>query len=434
MSSGRRGRARVLSAFVGGVVLVQPLAGCGAAGASHGVSGQQQAEQPATATSAAAKTAPAACVSAAVSTLGGVAQRVYRDVSSGRVVSQEVTRVARSTALVEAVRRDDPAAARAALREVTQGQVTGIRVMRGSRTLAAVGSADGIAPARGTLRDAQGRTVGTFVLTLVGTNGYTGTVAGLTASQVVVRSGSRQLVGSPSLTPGPASIPDRGGVVYRGIAYQVWSFTGEAFPSGKVRISLLVPGSAALACGSTAAATAAATIGQVGVRIYRDELVSQRVRSVVRYVERSRVFGEAVRRGDAVATREAIIGFFRTHLHVVRVRVTRGGGVLIDEGGPHVLAPVAGVVRGAHGGVVGRFQLAVQDDLGYMLLARSFTGAQVLMRVGGRQVMGSLTPGPASVPDRGRVVYRGVAYQVSSFVGTAFPSGVLRISLLVAEG
>jgi hypothetical protein len=45
-------------------------------------------------------------------------------------------------------------------------------------------------------------------------------------------------------------------------------------------------------------------------------------------------------------------------------------------------------------------------------------------------VMGTLRPGPASIPDRGRVVYRGTTYQAYSFVGEAFPSGPLRISLL----
>jgi hypothetical protein len=105
-----------------------------------------------------------------------------------------------------------------------------------------------------------------------------------------------------------------------------------------------------------------------------------------------------------------------------------------DLGGPFVLAPVQGVVRGPNGHVRGHFLLAVQDDMGYMLLAHSFTGAEVLMRVGSRQVMGTLNPGPESTPDRGAVSYAGVKYQAFSFLGTAFPSGALRISLLVRAG
>ena len=91
-----------------------------------------------------------------------------------------------------------------------------------------------------------------------------------------------------------------------------------------------------------------------------------------------------------------------------------------------------GTLRSA-GKVVGHFSFAIQDDAGYMKLAHRFTGADVLMRTGAKQVMGTLDPGPASVPDRGTVSYRGSDYQAYSFIGEAFPSGPLRISLLVAQ-
>ena len=103
---------------------------------------------------------------------------------------------------------------------------------------------------------------------------------------------------------------------------------------------------------------------------------------------------------------------------------------MIDEGGPYALAPVHGTLRSG-GRVVGDFEMAIQDDAGYLKLAHLFTGAQVLMRTGSRQVMGTLSPGPASVPDRGEVTYRGRTYQAYSFIGEAFPDGPLRISLLL---
>ena len=52
------------------------------------------------------------------------------------------------------------------------------------------------------------------------------------------------------------------------------------------------------------------------------------------------------------------------------------------------------------------------------------------MRIGSKQVMGTLDPGPAQVPDRGTVGYRGHTYRRYSFTAKAFPSGPLRISLL----
>ena len=106
-----------------------------------------------------------------------------------------------------------------------------------------------------------------------------------------------------------------------------------------------------------------------------------------------------------------------------------GSQLLADVGGPYALAPVHGTLRSG-GRVVGHFTTAIQDDAGYLKLARLFTGADVLMRAGARQVMGTLSPGPASVPDRGVVSYGGRSYQAYSFTGEAFPSGPLRISLL----
>jgi len=172
------------------------------------------------------------------------------------------------------------------------------------------------------------------------------------------------------------------------------------------------------------------TLGHVGELVYQEELHSPDVSATVRHIESSTAFQRAVAAGNSEATRAAIIGFFEQHIHVVRVRVTIGGRLLVDEGGPYVLAPVHGTVRSG-GRVVGHFEMAIQDDAGYLKLAHLFTGAEVLMRTGGRQVMGTLSPGPATIPDRGAVSYGGRSYEAYSFTGEAFPSGPLRISLLL---
>ena len=143
----------------------------------------------------------------------------------------------------------------------------------------------------------------------------------------------------------------------------------------------------------------------------------------------------AVADRDPPAIRAAIVSFFAAHIHVVRVRVyavepSGAQRFLYDLGGPYVLAPAHGSVRSA-GKLVGRFSMAIQDDAGYVKLARRFTGAEVLLRRGSAQVMGSLDPGPQHVPDRGSLEYRGQRYAAYSFTGEAFPSGPLRISLLV---
>ena len=203
------------------------------------------------------------------------------------------------------------------------------------------------------------------------------------------------------------------------------------FPSGGLQIVLLVP-STTIACPSSTAQAQVETLGHVGERIYQEELHSPDVSATVRHIESSSTFQQAVAAKNAAGTRAAIVEFFEQHIHVVRVRVSTSAGLLVDVGGPYVLAPVHGAVRSG-GKVVGQFEMAIQDDAGYLKLAHLFTGAEVLMRTGTRQVMGTLSPGPATVPGRGPVSYEGHTYQGYSFTGEAFPSGPLRISLLLAS-
>jgi len=269
-----------------------------------------------------------------------------------------------------------------------------------------------------------------------GANGYAQTVSGLLHAQVIVRSGGRQLIAT--VHPAPELAPGERQLSYDGTQYRVDKFAARAFPERPASITLLAPSASVSAVcarrGATPAQAQAATYGLVAERVYYAEHEGSKAELLLHYAEHSRPFREAVLAGNATATRAAIIGFFRSHLHIVRVRVIRGGKLLLDVGGPHVLAPIPGVIRNARGQVAAHFLMAIQDDLGFQILSRAFTGAQVVMREGTRQVMGSLSPGPATIPNRGRVVYRGASYQTYSFMAEAFPSGPLRISLLFAEG
>ena len=130
--------------------------------------------------------------------------------------------------------------------------------------------------------------------------------------------------------------------------------------------------------------------------------------------------------------REAVTSLVFSHTHVVRLRVTRGSDVLADVGGPDILAPVSGSLRRG-GRTVGRYILSVQDDLGYVKLVTRFTGVPVVLRASSRTVPieGSFRPGPASIPEHGPVRYRNTTYEALSFNAQLFPSGPLRISLLV---
>jgi hypothetical protein len=425
---------------LGALLLACLCGGCGSGGAAGG-----GAQAPTTITDTAA-TAPVSqdCAGAALEALERVGHSVYEESAGGRIAAEAVYRLQSTPALAEAVALGDAATTRRELQSLLLNQIVSVQVTRDGHTLARITrGGEGIAPVSGRLQF-DGRLVGSFVLSVQGANGYAQTVSGLTATQVLIRSGSRVLRSTLSPAPALGRIATGGGarearreVSYRGVRYRVDTFTGQAFPAKPLSVSLLVPaGSIATVCARgpsrphSAAQARADTWGLVAERVYYAEHAGSKAELLRGYVERSRPFREAVLTGNAKATRAAIIGFFRSHLHIVRVRVIREGQLLEDVGGPHVLAPIPGVIRNAHGRVVAHFLLAIQDDLGYTILARAFTSAQTLLREGTRQVMGTLEPGPATIPDRGRVSYGGSTYQAYSFYGEAFPSGPLRISLL----
>ncbi|HEY3827596.1 MAG TPA: hypothetical protein VGL57_00220 [Solirubrobacteraceae bacterium] len=410
-----------------GVLLLAGVGGgCGSGGST---------DAGVTITDTAAKTPVATdCAGATLEALERVGHSVYEESAGGRIAQEAAYRLSSSRSLAEAVQRDEAATATRVLRSLLLNQIVSVRVTRAGHTLARIERGIGIAPVSGRLLLGD-QLVGTFTVSVQGANGYAQTTWGLTASQVVVRSGARTL--NSTLRPAPGALrKGQQAVSYKGVSYRVDTFAGEAFPGRPMSISLLVPSSSIAAiCAHGAARTDAAraradTWGLVAERVYYAEHTGSKAELIRGVVERSRAFRKAVAAGDATATRAAIIGFFRSHLHVVRVRVMRGGHLLVDVGGPHVLAPIPGIVRNARGQVVAHFLLGIQDDLGFTILARAFTGAQTLMREGALQVIGTLHPGPARIPDRGQVVYGGATYEAYSFDAEAFPSGPLRISLL----
>jgi hypothetical protein len=421
-------------------VLLCALALCVGCGSDDGPAGSGNAG--ASVNAAPVSATARGCQAAALEGLEEVARRIYAESAGGRIVAQALWRVRSSSALAQATEADDPAAAHRALEGLVLNQIVSVRVTRDGRTLAAIERGAGIGPQSGALLNGRGQTVGGVTVAVQGANGYAQTVKGLLHAQVIVRGGGRPP--TATLSPPPTIAPGTHTLRYRGVMYHLASFAGAAFPSAPLsasqplRVELLVPErSIATICahGSTTGAQAQANaLGTVAERVYEAERAGSKAELLRDYVESSRPFREAVLAGDAKATRAAIIGFFRSHLHIVRVRVIRDGKLLVDVGGHHVLAPIPGVVRNTNGRVAAHFLLAIQDDLGFQLLAHTFTGAQVVMRKGTRQVMGTLKPGPIAIPDRGRLVYRGTTYQVYSFIGEAFPAGVLRISLLYAVG
>lgn len=376
---------------------------------------------------------PSACASTVAGTLGQVGERIYHEAATGGDVAEAVHRVQSSAALASAIDAGNASAARSALQALLLDQIVRVEVLRDGHVLASAGAGPAIAPVRGSIPGIGA----SFVLSVQSDRDYLQVTSQVTGAQLLLLSAG-SAGGTPSRTlagtiagPPPASVPATGALTYAGHSYQVASLMGAVYPSGALRIALLVPASA-ISCPGSLAQARVETLGHVGERVYQEELHGASVVQVQHRLEASSAFQRAVAALDIAATRAAIVGFFEAHIHVVRVRVTVGSHLLVDVGGPYVLAPVHGTLR-LHGRVVGQFSWAIQDDAGYLKLAHLFTGAEVLMRAGGRQVEGTLTPGPASVPGRGEVSYGGHSYQAYSFNAEAFPSGALHISLLIPD-
>jgi hypothetical protein len=188
-------------------------------------------------------------------------------------------------------------------------------------------------------------------------------------------------------------------------------------------------------CAGTTAATAAATIGEVGRRLLREEAAGPPTRRVLRIVSHDPRFVAAVAADDPAALRAQVGRFFRNRtLHVVRVRAVDAAGRLVgDVGGPYALQPASAPVR-AHGRRIGTVTLSVQDDTGYVKLMRRLARAQVVLRTDAGPVPGAF-PLPASVdlPSRGTLVAGGRTYAVVGLAATAFPSSPLHVWLLVPD-
>jgi hypothetical protein len=283
-----------------------------------------------------------------------------------------------------------------------------------------------VAPLTGTLTGASGAPIGSYVTSVWSDEGFIAESDGIGEGRVALHTHGRSVGGSFALPPGKLG---RQGTLRLGkVVYQYSSFPAEAYPSGPMHVFLLKSlRSTAGLCGRTGEDTLVNTLGGVARLLYAGE-AGRRTLPQVRRVEGDPALLSAVARSDAVAARLAIDKLLNQH--IVRLRVNAGGKLLADVGGPYVLAPVHGALR-AGGRRLGDFVLSIQDDEGYLRLAKRLVGLSVLMYMGSQLVKNSLGPSPGSVPDHGAYVYRGRSFRVVTLHVTAFPSGPLQIKVLI---
>jgi hypothetical protein len=383
------------------VVIAALVLGCGAA-----------SERPVSGTARATTApSPAACRRSVVAGLAAVARRIHREAASGADIAEARRRVRRSSALLAAVSRGDAPAARRALQALREGQIARADVYARGRRLAAVGHGTGLAPATVRLRGPDGRAVGRVVLATTDVASFRRLVHRLTGARVATTARGATSAGA-STSAGPA-------VVLRS---RVLLAPGAAASPAERTFVLTFPAAAVQATGCATGSPRLVAAALVARRLAFEEGHGATVARVVARVERDAAFRRAVAADDPAATRAAIVALFRDHIHVVRVRGERAGQLLLDVGGPYVLSPARGVVRDGAGAVAGRFELALQDDSGFVKLVRRFTGARVSLGT----AAGHVPVSPPLLADAG--------YPSASFTTAAFPAGALRVLLAFPAG
>jgi hypothetical protein len=398
------------------------LTGCSSAVKGSDASADLASIEPTSATT------DAGCPATVAKTLSNVLGRVYHEgVFSERTASAQYM-ITHSAALREAAETGDKPAAQAAVKALLKtGHMTNVRVTLGTRTLVDEGG-PALTPLHGTLIGADGAPLATYLASVWADSGFLTEANGITQGLVVLRAGGHSIGGSPELT---GALAKEGTISYEHVLYQYVSRPAKTYPSGAARVYLLIPMSSTKPlCGKTDQDTTVNTLERVAHVIYKGELGEAAHKQIVR-VQHNKPLLEAVARREPAAAELAIKALLNEH--IVRMRVSAEGKLLSDVGGPYVLAPVTANLS-EDGHTIGSVTLSIQDDEGYLRLARRLAGMDVLMYMKEDEpelVKNSVGPLPGYVPASGSYTYHGRSFQVFTVNAKAFPSGPLTIRVLV---
>jgi hypothetical protein len=381
---------------------------------------------------------PSACGTTVLQALSEVTQRVYEEGVSSERTEIAIRLVKGSRALREAVERDDSGAARtAAAALLAGGHLTNLTVIRGGKTLASVGAEGGLAPLHGSILSTTGAPIASFVMSVWADRGFLSELKGVVEGDIALRESNNHSLDDSFEMPA-GTIPAAGTLTEHGTVFQYASFPASVYPSGSLRVYLLrTVGSTAHFCGATPQDTLVNTLSRVAALIYAGEGGPHALLQI-HNAQQSSALLQAVAERNPVAVRKAVVGLVYDHSHIVRLRVSAGGHLLADVGGPYVLAPVSAPLR-LHGKQIGELVLSIQDDEGYLRLTRRLVDLDVLMYMNPTSthpelVKNSLGPGVgglSSVPASGTYDYRGHTYRVFTLDARSFPAGTLRIRVLI---
>ena len=181
------------------------------------------------------------------------------------------------------------------------------------------------------------------------------------------------------------------------------------------------------------AATVVQTLGRVVQRVYHEGVSSERTVIAHRYIAASAALRAAVQGGDATGAQAAARALLASG-HMTNLLVSRSGQKLAEAGGP-ALAPLQGTLLGAGGTPIASYVTSVWSDAGFLAESRGISESLIALQQGSRSVGGSLQLPSGELPANGTLALaRGPAphgeYRFTSFPGSAFPSGTLRVYVL----
>jgi hypothetical protein len=362
-----------------------------------------------------------------VATLGAAGARIYSQERHSTAVDAAIAAAQHYQPLISAVESGDVPAVHKAMLHLIYGHlhIVRMRVAAGGKLLGDIGGRHVLGPIHAALRDGS-RTVGGFAISIQDDLGYTLLAHRFVGADVIMRDGT-QTVWSTLRHP-PATLPSSGSFSYFGRRYGIYNYEAYAYPGGPLRISLLFPLPALTALGAEPCGQVVVdTVGRVVQHAYREAAIGPGAKQIDRYVQTYAPLRAAVQQRSAADASAAVQHLLETG-HVTHLRVTLNGGPLAEGGPPDMVAPVAGRFPG----IPGRFTFATLSAGGFVSLARALTGYDILVRsADGRQLAGTLAPGPASPPAHGTVQYGGTTYGVYSFRASGFDGEPLRVYVMV---
>ena len=360
------------------------------------------------------------------------ARRIAAQEDSGGSERRALHTVLSDQTLAQAVSDHDTATIRSQLLELLYNHqhIVRLRVTRGGRLVMDIGGRFVLQPVAGALR-VRGRTVGRVEISIQDDMGYMLLAKRLVGADAVERFGDQTEMSD--IAAGDRPLPSDGTIVLGGRRYLVESFDATRFPSGRLRISILVGTPPRALYRQTCAGIRADVYADVARRVYDASLTGPSPTIAVQALAGSAALHQALESGSRSAIHSAVQGLAGAD-QIIALRVFGPGGRLLAQAGSTAgtIAPVSGELVGPGNTRLGSYELTVQTGAGSIGISGSLLKAPVLMRVGGRPLPG--TPaGPRDLPARGVVSYNGRSYAVRSFVVGAFPSRALRIYALAPQ-